>query len=193
MSHVLEKSNSARPSPFAPSAAQKLPDVGSRMRTWLRQESPLLWWCSVAGLVLSLGLHALPAWWQKANEPATTVASAPPVVETLDPRWSSLPAPRLNADLRALVELAQAMGLTVERAQVRRTDAPSPLRVEEVELETTAPYPLLRRFLARSLNEQPHLAVKRLRLDRESEDAPGEPSVRSQLSLRLHYREDAAP
>lgn len=111
--------------------------------------------------------------------------------------WDRLPQFKTQqSDLDVLVATATRLDLPLPRAQVRRVDAVRPLLVEEIDLELEAPYPTIRRYVARCLNELPHASVRRIRLERAaSQGAPEKASstIRATVTLRLHYRAEAAP
>lgn len=123
----------------------------------------------------------------------STVDSRLTVSSPADQLWAQLPASTtFDGDLDVLVASAQRLGLPLPKAQIRRMDAPKALRIEEVDLELEASYGVIRRFVARNLNELPHASLRRIRLERAMADgaaAPFPPAVRATVTLRLHYRQ----
>lgn len=180
----------------------------------LRQEPPGLRMALALTLLLIVGLQwglrpwlqaearlAADEWTRRAHLSQEGPAAAQPP----DPRrdaaaaiWSILPRhTAFHGDVDALVLHARKLDLPLPRAQLRRADSTRPVVVEEVDLELEAPYPLVRRYIARSLNDLPHASLKRLRLERgpaaaaaAADDAQG---LRTIVTLRLHYRSPEAP
>lgn len=178
-----------------------VPELRARWVHWTLTETPLRRGALLLMAVVAVGLLALghftgPGGWPagRGSDHGSSAAEARPSTEgmvaaPLDARWLALPLhTEAAADVERLTRTADALRLPLERAQIRRTDAPAPLWVDEVELEIEAAYPAIRRYLARSLNEMPHAALRRLRLDRT-----GPESVRAVLTLRLHYRTEVRP
>lgn len=165
-------------------------------------------WAALALLLLGLALQASVRPWlqQQARQTAAALTPQTPMGPDHVPDgrsasaarvWDSLPtSPGLSADLDRLVATSQRLNLSLPRAQMRRIEAPAPLLIEEVDLELQAPYATIRRYVARTLNELPHASLRRIRLERTTDDASGGAPlggaggsiVRATLTLRLHYR-----
>lgn len=184
--------------------------VPAPARPWLdrlgargRHTSGLAWAALAVALSAAAVQVGLRPWLQAEAGQASRAAAAadaarlapPPATSAEDDlaraTWTALPDPgRAPADLETVVEIARTLGLVVQRAQLRRAEAPEPLRVEEIEFDVDAAYGPTRRFLARCLNRLPHASLARLRLERDTATRGDADGLRTTVTLRLHYRTD---
>lgn len=164
-----------------------------------------------SGAIALAALLAAGAWWVLVQAPRERLAEAP-VVNTVRPSESALseapgqqidpdaalramraalPGPQRHpADLEALLDIAARAGVKLEQGRLRPVGEPGePLQRIEVELRVTDRWPALLALLGQALNRMPHLALKTLKVTRESAESS---LVEAQLVFAWVYRDASA-
>jgi hypothetical protein len=160
------------------------------------------------GAVAIVALLGAAAWWALVQAPRERLAHEPVPLEAPasgaespvavqpapDPDAAarrlraSLPGPQRHAaDLEALLEVAARAGVKLEQGRLRVVGEPGDsLQRIEVELRVTERWPALRALLAQAMNRMPHLALKTLKVTRESAESE---QVEAQLVFAWIYRD----
>lgn len=187
---------------MSPSSAPPLPTrdaLANRLR-WFAQRR--LGWPAAAALLLVLAAAMVQAWWlptlkaerDRAQQrqrlrvelPRLNEAAPDPEREAL--RWIDA-LPRVDQrghQVRALIERAQASGVTMERTDYAvQPDQTLPISRLNVSVPVQGSYAAVRRYLAGVLNDLPNAALESLQLERGDTRTD---ELRATARLMLLYR-----
>lgn len=164
-----------------------------------------------SGAIALAALLAATAWWVLVQAPRERLAHEPVVAavrssepgqqadrpQPVDPDAAArtlraaLPgAQRHAADVESLLDIAARAGVKLEQGRLRVVGEPGDsLQRIELELRVTERWPALRGLLAQAMNRMPHLALKTLKVTRESAESS---QVEAQLVLAWIYRDASA-
>jgi len=188
------------------------------MSALMRHRDPLAWiglrlrdGFGSVGVTALAALIAAVVWWglvqapreRLAREPVTAAVGGPDAVQHADrePRIDpdaeartlrvALPGPQRHAaDVEALLDVAARAGVRLEQGRLRVVGEPGdPLQRIELELRLTERWPALRAVIVQVMNRMPHLALKTLKVTRESAESS---QVEAQLVFVWIYRDAAA-